>query len=33
MEKPAKGGFRNVGSPEIGGGVCFQREGTSIREP
>ena len=27
-EKPAKGGFRNVVSPEIGG--CFQREGTSI---
>ena len=27
-EKPAKGGFRNCVSPEIGG--CFQREGTSI---
>ena len=27
-EKPAKGGFRNFVSPEIGG--CFQREGTSI---
>ena len=25
-EKPAKGGFRNFVSPEIGG--CFQREGT-----
>ena len=30
-EKPAKGGFRNVVSPEIGG--CFQREGTSICVP
>ena len=28
-EKPAKGGFRNVVSPEIGG--CFQKEGTSMR--
>ena len=27
-KKPAKGGFRNFVSPEIGG--CFQREGTSI---
>ena len=30
-EKPAKGGFRNCVSPEIGG--CFQREGTSICVP
>ena len=30
-EKPAKGGFRNCVSPEIGG--CFQREETRRNNP